>query len=470
MSELSFLSIRNAGAGLLAREFSVVELVDSVLERIDTTNAVLQAFVEVLATEAREEARSRDKELQDGWHRGPLHGIPIGVKDIYDVEGVPTRCGSRVREQVETASHDAAVVRRLREAGAIVVGKTTTQEFAAGVVSPPARNPWNTDRIPGGSSGGSAAALAVGAAIVGLGSDTGGSIRIPASVCGVVGLKPTFGLLSTDGVYPLAWSLDTVGPLARSVEDAAYAFDAMAGRRGPESIASALKQGSKRVRVGVSRPHFFDRLQPGVAAAVESAIGSLARVDGIDLIEAQWDDAGLARAAGFIINRVESSSVHQDGIARHPELYGEELRLRLEANALFPATSYLKALRARTRLRESIARFFTDHDLDVMIAPTTPATAADASTLRVQYADESAEHVSLAYTRLTMPFNLTGQPALSLPCGFDAEGLPVGLQVVGRPYQEQALCQVGATIESAWAGAVGAAWPRILRIACQVHD
>lgn len=461
MVEPCDLTITEAGSQLRKRRFSIVELVEATLARIEATEPDLHAYVEVMAEDARNRAQALDSELADGRDRGLLHGIPIGVKDIYDVAGVPTRCGSLVREDAPPATADAATVASLRRAGAIVLGKTTTQEFAAGVVSPPARNPWDHERIPGGSSGGSAAAVAVGAAMAGLGSDTGGSIRIPASVCGVTGLKPTFGLLSVQGVYPLAWSLDTLGPLARGVEDVAITFDGMATRDGGSTLAPALNERPAWVRVGVSRPHFFDRIQPGVSTAVERAIEVLGRIPGFELIEAPWPEAGAARAAGFIINRVESSSVHHEGIATHPELYGQELRLRLEANALFPATGYLRALRARTLLRERIANHFAEHALDVMVAPATPGTAALASELHVPYEDGPAEHVSLAYTRLTMPFNLTGQPVLSVPCGFDADGLPVGLQIAGKPFGERELCQIGVAIEEALAVAGGRRWPPV---------
>jgi aspartyl-tRNA(Asn)/glutamyl-tRNA(Gln) amidotransferase subunit A len=426
------------------RELSAAELLDSVLARLERTEPAIHAYVEVLSDQARVTARALDNELAKGSSRGPLHGIPIGIKDIYDVEGVSTRCGSRARDDARPAPEDAVTVRLLREAGAIIVGKTVTQEFAAGVVSPPARNPWDPSRIPGGSSGGTAAAIAAGSALAGMGSDTGGSIRIPASVCGVVGLKPTYGSVSTAGIYPLSWSLDTAGPLARTVEDAELLLQVIRGQHG-EPVAQGRKD---HFRVGVPRPHLFERLQPGVASAVEAAIDSM-RSAGITVVETPWPEAATARACSFIINRVETAAVHVRYLAERGDLYGDELRRRIESNALFPATSYVKALQARGVIKRSAARLFDEHQLDAVVTPATPGTAAPADHTYIDYDDRSEEHVSLAYTRLSMPFNVTGQPALSIPCGFDDRGLPVGLQIAGRPYGERDLCDLGKRAEQA---------------------
>ncbi len=440
------LTILEAASLMRSRALSATELVESVLARAEQTEPSVHAWVSIDDDGARTEARLCDEELAKGETRGPLHGIPIGIKDIFDVEGAPTKCGSRSRDQAERASEDAAVVRLLRESGAIILGKTVTQEFAAGVISPPARNPWNPDRIPGGSSGGTAASIAAGSALAGMGSDTGGSIRIPASVCGVVGFKPTFGVLDTYGVYPLSWSLDTVGPLARTIDDATLLYRVMqsSGRR----LTSPSRPAT--CRIGIARPHFFERLQPGVAAAIDSAIGAL-RAAGITIIESPWPEAGIARASSFIINRVESSAVH---IADLPEKwggYGEELRLRIESGALVPANAYVRAMQARRIIADSCRRVFEAYELDAMLTPATPGVSAPADDPVVSYEDGTCEHVSLAYTRLSMPFNVTGQPALSIPCGFDGEGLPVGLQLAGRPYADEHLLAIGRRVEDALA-------------------
>lgn len=447
MSEPCDLSMRQAGARLRSGDLSAVELTESALRRIEQTEPAIHAYVRVLADEALAAARRADAELRAGTDRGPLHGIPIGIKDIFDARGVPTKCGSRVRDRIAPAAADATSVARARAAGAVILGKTTTQEFAAGVVSPPARNPRDASRIPGGSSGGSAAAVAAGSAMAAFGSDTGGSIRIPAALCGVVGLKPTYGTVSTRGVFPLAWSLDTVGPLARTVEDAALLLNAIADPPARDATAE-LGEGMHGLRLGVPRPFFFDRLQTAVRDAVEVALAVFADL-GAEVIETPWDEAAAARAASFLINRVETVGVHGDGVRATPELYGEELRLRVQANALYPAEGYVRALRARTVVRTSIARLFATHRLDALVVPAVPGTAVPADDLFVGGDGGAREHVGLAYTRLTMPFNATGQPVLSVPCGFDPAGLPIGLQIAGRPFAEARVCRIGAAYENA---------------------
>jgi len=457
MSSLADLTVIEAGAGLRAGSFSSRELTTAVLTRIEATEDQLHAYVEVRADEALAVADRADEDFRTGLDLGDLHGIPIAVKDIFDVAGVPTRCGSRVREDASPAARDAVAVANARAGGAVLLGKTVTQEFAAGVVSVPARNPWDPSRIPGGSSGGTGAAVAAGSAMAGFGSDTGGSIRNPASVNGVVGLKPTYGAVSKRGVFPLAWSRDTVGPIAKRVEDAAGFFDVIGGYDladlGSSSnrsarAASGIGQDIRGLRIGVSRPFFFDRLTPGVERAMESAIAALRQM-GAELIEAPWADAGAARAASFVINRVETIGVHEEGLREHPELYASELLLRLEANILYPAIGYVQAQQARAAVKHSMAAHFAEHRLDALIAPACPGTAAPADDLSVVYADGGRESVMLAYTRLTMPFNATGQPVLAVPCGFDELGLPIGMQIAGRPFDEAGVCRIGHAYEQA---------------------
>jgi aspartyl-tRNA(Asn)/glutamyl-tRNA(Gln) amidotransferase subunit A len=431
-------------------------LTNQFLDRIERFQPVLHAFVDVLADQARADAKASDDGRITGIERGRLRGIPFAIKDIIDVAGVPTKCGSLARETVDAATDDAPVVTKLRQAGAVILGKTTTQEFAAGVVSPPARNPWDPTRIPGGSSGGSAAAVVAGLATAAIGTDTGGSIRIPAAVCGAVGLKPTYGAVSKRGVFPLAASLDTVGPITRTVRDAASVFDVIAGYDplDPDSATiehkSAATTGSdlKGVRIGVPRPFFFNRLQPFVAKAINDAL-DLARELGAEVIETTWADAPIARATGMVINRIETVDVHADGIRTHPELYGQELRERVQATMLFPRSEYLRAQRAREYVKRSIARLYAEHRLDVLLTPTMPATAVPADDLFARYPDGSSEPVTLAYTRLTSPFNATGQPALTIPVALDPDGLPVGAQLVGKPFGEADLCRIGCALEGA---------------------
>lgn len=450
------LTITQAQAALRNGSLTAAELVEANLTRAARTEPLLHAYVKLAGDAARATAERQDDTARGGDFSGPLHGIPLAIKDIFDVAGLPTKCNSKSRARVKAATEDSTSVEMLRRAGGIVIGKTVTQEFAAGVVSDPARNPWDPTRIPGGSSGGSAAAVSVGSATAAMGSDTGGSIRIPASVCGTVGLKPTYGLLSTKGIFPLAWALDTVGPLTRSTEDAYTMHCALAGIEQPGPLA---RLSLSEVRVGVSHPHFFEQLQPGVYEAVRQAIGLVA-ASGAQVVDAPWNDARAARAAGFIINRVETEVVHREGVKKNPKGYGPTLMERVKASSLIPAGALVRAQQARTVVRASIEQVFLDHGIDVLISPATPATALPANDLYADYPGTAREHVTLAYTRMTMPFNITGQPVLSIPCGFDGNGLPVGLQIAGRPYDEARLCQIGMAIETLLTNQFGANWTR----------
>jgi len=448
--ELPGLTIRDAGRLMRAGKLSPVALTQAALARSAQTEPALHAYVVVTADDALAAARQAATELRAGQDRGPLHGIPIAVKDIIDMRGLPTRCGSRARGDAPPAAADAPVVARLREAGAVLIGKTVTQEFAAGVISTPARNAWDPTRIPGGSSGGSGAAVAAGTCLGALGSDTGGSIRIPASVNGVAGLKPTLGRVSTQGVYPLSWALDTVGPLARTVEDAALVFDAIADEGpGVATAAEPLPAGDLRgVRLGVARGYFFAPLQPAIGAAIEDALNTF-RALGADVLDIEWREARAARAAAFVISRVETSAVHAAALPAIGERINPDLRLRIEAGMLVPANEYLRAARARAAVKHAVAALFAQHRLDALVTPTLPGTAVPADDLTVHYGAADAEPVTASYTRFTMPFNATGQPALSLLAGFGAAGLPIGLQLAGRPYAERDLCRIGHAYEQA---------------------
>jgi aspartyl-tRNA(Asn)/glutamyl-tRNA(Gln) amidotransferase subunit A len=447
------LTIREAGAMLRSGTLSPVELTQAVLARIGDTEAVLHAFIQVFGDEAMAAAREAEAELRAGHDRGPLHGIPIAIKDIADVAGAPTRCGSRVRADAPAAEVDAEAVARLRAEGAVIVGKTVTHEFAGGVLSPPARNPWDPGRIPGGSSGGSGAAVAAGSCLAALGTDTAGSIRIPAALCGVVGLKPTTGRVSTQGVFPLSWSLDTVGPLTKTVDDAMLVLKAIEGDdpetdgRPWSATDGVARENLRGIRLGIPRPYFFDRLQSDVAGAIEVAIALLADL-GAEVIETTWPEAPVASATGFVIVRPEMAAVHAETLRRVPERYGPVLRARLEAFSLFPARGYLRARQARSVVRRAMDELFAAHRLDALVTPTVVATATPTNQMTIALADRE-EPIHAGFTRLTMPFNTTGQPALSIPCGFDTAGLPIGLQLVGTPWGDDELCDIGQVYEQA---------------------
>jgi aspartyl-tRNA(Asn)/glutamyl-tRNA(Gln) amidotransferase subunit A len=446
--DLTRMTIATAAKRIRDGDVSPSALVTAVLERIAATEPVVHAFVSVQAEAALAAAQRAENALQLGRDPGPLCGIPVAVKDIIDIEGLPTRCGSELRADALPAATDAPVVTRLRAAGAIVIGKTVTHEFAAGVVSPPARNPWDAARNPGGSSGGSGASVAAGSSFAALGTNTAGSIRIPAALTGVAGLKPTYGRVSRHGVFPLSWSLDTVGPLTRTAEDAHLVFQAMHDDDGTAADdGSSTRDDLSGIRLGVPRPYFYDRLQSEVADAVERALGTLSGLNA-EIVEVAWAEAGAAAAAGFVMCRPEMAAVHERSLRTTPERFGPVLCSRLEAFSLFPGEGYLRARRARTVLRASIANLFDRHRLTAMITPTAPATATAADAFAIQYADAD-EPIHSGFTRLTMPFNTTGQPALSLPCGFDHDGLPIGLQIVGRPDDEAGVCQIGRMYEEA---------------------
>jgi aspartyl-tRNA(Asn)/glutamyl-tRNA(Gln) amidotransferase subunit A len=283
-----------------------------------------------------------------------------------------------------------------------------------------------------------------------MGSDTGGSIRIPAAACGVTGFKPAFGQLDVTGVFPLSWSLDTVGPIARSIDDAWIMWKVLSGDDPDATARLEPGQDDRRRRIGVPRSFFFDSLHPDVRSAVDAAIETL-RDAGLEIIDTPWPDAAAARACGFVINRVETAAVHERVAIEDPERfsrYGADLRLRVAAGRAVSATVYLKATRARAELRDSMARLFLDHGIDAVLAPTLPTGAIDADQLVIEGTglDES---VGVAWTRLTMPFNATGQPALAIPCGLDSEGLPVGLQLAGIPGQEASLFETALLVERA---------------------
>jgi aspartyl-tRNA(Asn)/glutamyl-tRNA(Gln) amidotransferase subunit A len=452
MSDLTTpLTIRHTLQAMQGGELTSGRLVEDTLERISRTDDEVHAWLDIRPQFLMEQATVADRRRSLPRPAPALLGIPLGIKDIIDVAGYATECNMRARKGIAPAVQDAEVVRRLRHSGALVMGKTVTQEAAAGVVSDPCRNPWDTDRIPGGSSGGTAAAITNGTSMAGLGTDTGGSIRIPAALCGVVGLKPTYGRLPLDGIFPLSASLDTVGPLARTVADAVVVYLVMANRasevetvweRYPESGTSL--EGRK---IGVLRGFFTERVQSSVAASFEEAIGTVRNL-GAEIVECEWDEALHARTVASVISRAESAHVHRAALRTAPEMIGEALRSRIELGAILPVDAYFQARAARVAIRDSIARLYREHGLDAVMAPTVPATAPKSGD-PVEYDDGTTEEVGLAMTRFTGPFNATGQPIITVPSGFDDRGLPIGLSFVGRPDEELALADIAHAYEQA---------------------
>lgn len=439
--------LRDAASG----EARSQRLITDILQRIEATDDAVHAWLDVRPRFLMEQAAVADRRRSLPREAPPLLGIPLAVKDIIDVAGYATVCNMPSRATIERAVRDAEVVHRLRRAGALFIGKTVTQEAAAGVVSDPCRNPWDTDRIPGGSSGGTAAAIANGTCLGGLGTDTGGSIRIPAALCGVVGLKPTYGRLPLDGIFPLSAGLDTVGPLARTVADAVALYLAMANRAQEiPSVWERYPEGATSLdgkRIGVIRPFFTEELQPAVAQAFEASIATV-RDLGAEMTDVDWPDAPHARTVAMMISRMESAHVHRAALRDPAVEMGEALRSRIELGAIMPADAYFQALAARVAIRDSIAALYREHRLDAVMVPTVPATAPKSGD-PVVYANGSEEEVGPAMTRLTQPWNATGQPVIALPNGFDDLGLPISLSFVGRPDDEFALADIAHAYEQA---------------------
>ncbi|MEV6677511.1 amidase [Streptomyces erythrochromogenes] len=446
------LTVAEAADAIRARRVSPVELVDSVLERIEQVQPRLGAYASVTADRARDAARRAEAEISGGGARGPLHAIPAGLKDLIDVAGTATSASSRVREG-HRAPTDSTVAARLTAAGAVFVGKTHTHEFAYGLTTPQTANAWDRGRVAGGSSGGSAVAVAARAATFALGTDTGGSIRVPAALNGVVGLKPTYGLVPRHGVTALSWSLDHVGPITRTVEDAALVLDALAGHdpRDPASVAAPPldhRPGPGTdltgLRVGVPVNYYFDHVDPHVEAAVRRAIARLAEL-GARLVDVEIPMTRYIRATHWGLMVPEASAYHERTLRSVPDLYSADVRVLLEAGELMTAGDYLRAQRARSLMRQAWLDMAAT--VDVIAAPTVPMTAVDAGRTSMTWGDGTVESVSDAYVRLSAPANVTGVPALTVPVGLDPQGLPIGMQLMGRPFDEATVLRAGHAYE-----------------------
>jgi aspartyl-tRNA(Asn)/glutamyl-tRNA(Gln) amidotransferase subunit A len=450
-ADLAYAGIAELAPRIASGELSPVELTEVVLERIGRLNPKLHAYITVTAEAARRAAEEAAREIAGGRHRGPLHGIPIAVKDAFVTEGVRTTFGSLLHQD-DVPGHDAALVERLKVAGAVLLGKTNLHEVTIGTTSANphfgwARNPWNPDCHPGGSSGGSAAALAAGMAHGSIGGDTGGSIRQPAACCGVVGLKPTYGLLSKYGSYPVAWSLDHVGPMTRTVRDAALMLKALAGHdprdpasldRPPSDYTAGLAGDIRGWRIGVSRRYHFEACDPEVLDAVEAAIERL-RDLGAKVQEIELPDMQAAHAAGTVILFSEAAAYHAADLRARPEAYSGAMRDLLEVGGLFTAAQYLSAQRLRRRLAEETAQAMAD--LDAILLPTSPVPATPIE-------PDVPEHAVLR-GRNCISFNVVSLPAVSVPCGFTRAGLPVGLQIVGHAFDEAGVLAIAHAYEQA---------------------
>ena len=430
-------TIADLARALRAREATAEAITEHALQQIADRNPSINAFITVLADQAITQARAADRELAAGRDRGPLHGVPISLKDIIDATGIPTTAASRVR-QGHVAREDAEVVKRLRAAGAVFVGKTNLHEFALGTTNEdsaygPVRHPLDPNRSPGGSSGGSAASVLADMAFASIGTDTGGSIRIPAAACGLVGLKPAIGEIPTTGVVPLSQTMDHVGPLCRSVEDAAIVYEALvAGAKAPALRDTRDPQRTdtrdpREMRVGLVRGYFTALLDPQVASAFD---GACERLRGAGVVLEEIDIAHANDVAAIYVHIVlaEAAAYHAKTLESRPDDYTTNVRLRLEMGRYILGEDYVRALRGRDLLRTEVDAALSGRDALLLPTLPVPATRLGAATVRVGGSEEPVRNITL---RLTQLFNVTGHPALSIPCGKTTDGLPVGAQLVG---------------------------------------
>jgi len=432
-------TLQQASEQIRAKKISPVELTRTCLDRIQLLNPRLNAFITVMADQALAQARALEAELHKGKWRGPLHGIPIGLKDLFDTASVKTTCASAVFAD-RIPMEDAEVVVRLKRAGAVIIGKQNMHEFAYGATSVPSHfgavhNPWNTGRIAGGSSGGSAAAVAAGLCFGALGSDTGGSIRQPAAYCGITGLKPTYGRVSTRGVVPLSWSLDHAGPLCRNAGDAALLLEAIAGYDPlepncvdypVERYSMAMRAKTSALRIGVVRHPFFEQLDPQIETAVNAALEVIAK------LTAGIGDTQLPAYQTLPVVGAEAYAFHLPYFSKTPELYQPSTRQRIAGGANVTAAAYIEGRRELDRLRRSVGSVFSS--VDLLITPTSPLMQMTIEEGAVSDVPPPGA-VSLTL-RNTQPFDIFGLPAISVPCGFTRDGMPIGLQITGPRFGE----------------------------------
>jgi len=449
-SDLTKLNLREAAELIRTKKVSPVELTKACLTRIETLNPTLNCFITVTAESALAQARTAESDVMKGKWRGPLHGVPIALKDLFDTAGVKTTAGSGVFKD-RIPNEDAEVVRRLKDAGAVLLGKTNMHEFAFGGSSlisyfGAVHNPWELTHIAGGSSGGSAAAVAAGLCYGALGSDTAGSIRIPASHCGVVGLKPTYALVSIRGVIPLSWSLDHVGPMARTVADTAVLLQAIAGYDAQDvtseqmktsDYSQALRASVSSLRIGAPREFFFANLNPEIEVAMKEALSVLGKLTaGIrDVVL----DAGKMESLRDVVRAAEAYTYHEEFVAKSPELYQPVTLKRIRAGANVTTPAYIRGRLELARIRRTAGKLF--ESVDLLVTATLPIPPPAIS-------DPHADDI-LPMVRNTSPFDVNGLPAISIPCGFTREGLPIGLQIIGPHGGESVVFQLARAYEQA---------------------
>ena len=456
--ELCYMSAGQLGPLVREKEVSPVEIIEAHLDRIGQTEPVLNSFITLLPEESRAAARRAEAEVMAGNYRGPLHGIPVALKDLYNTGGVRTTSGSRLFDTYIPDS-DCTVAAKFREAGAILLGKLNLHQFAYGPTGENPdyghmHNPWDPDRVAGGSSGGSGSAAAAGQCTITTGSDTGGSIRIPAALCGIVGLKPTYGLVSRHGLTPLSWSMDHPGPMVRTVEDAAITMNVIAGYD-PLDVASvrvetpdytaALTGDARGIRIGVPREYFEGALAPEVGQAVRDAISALESL-GAEIREVSLPMFQDSQAISSAVLMPEATAYHRELLARDGDKLYPPVRLRLEAGLFISAADYLRAQQARAVFNKQVADLL--REVDLLAGPTEPVTAPELLAEEVQAGEHRVGTVA-ALTHYTRPYNITGTPAISVPCGFSSDNMPIGLQLAGRPFEETTVLRAAYAYEQA---------------------
>jgi aspartyl-tRNA(Asn)/glutamyl-tRNA(Gln) amidotransferase subunit A len=453
------LTISEAASRLDCRALSPVELTEAALQRIAVVDKTLNAYITVCGEQARAVAQAAEKMIGAGYHLGPLHGIPIAIKDNIYTRGVRTTAGSKILADFVPAE-DATVTSRLRRAGAVIIGKTNLHEFAwGGTTDNPhygtCRNPWNPERFPAGSSGGSGAAVAARTCLGALGTDTGGSIRLPSSVNGIVGIRPTIGRVSNHNVIPLAWTMDTVSPMTRTVEDCVIMFDIIAGHDPLDDHSAQvpvpddrgqLARGVRGLRVGVIRDYSLAHVQPAVGATVRVALETLESL-GAEVEEIAMPSIQGNISAQLTIESCEPSTYHQEWLRTRGADYGEDVRTLLELGEMYLATHYLQAQRYRSVLRKEFLEGF--QRVDAFVTPTLPFTATPCGATKVVIENGREEDMLSAIMQFTGVPSLAGLPALSIPVGFDDDGMPIGMQVIGRPFDEGTLFRLGHAYQSA---------------------
>lgn len=457
--DLHRLTIAEAARLIASRDLSPVELTRAYLDRIERLNDRLGAYISVMSDSALAQASRAESEIANGSYHGKMHGIPVAVKDIIYTRGVLTSAGSRVLAD-HIPDYDSTIVERLDAAGSVLLGKLNLSEFAiGGTINHPygtPRNPWDTGRSAGGSSSGSAVAVAGGLCAGSLGSDTGGSIRGPSAFCGIVGLRPTYGRVTRHGVIPMSWSLDTVGPMTHTVEDCAIMLQAIAGHDARDSSSSreptpdyldSLGEWPRGARVALPLEAMdFDGLNAEVRSVVESAADQLAEI-GAEVEQADLPMLAHSGAVFLATADVDAATYHMPWLKSRADLYDWNTRTRLESAAITPSPTYLRGLRARTLIRDEMMDALDSYDFIVMPASPTPAPPIARST--GSPGGYYQGRLDLARRRYTSPAALAGLPAISVPCGFTESGLPVGLQIVGRPFSESGLFRIARAYEQA---------------------